>query len=100
MQLSHPPVDTEWLITQSFLINHPPIIASDTLPELRSRVGLLAREASRIAAARDKPRLGEIEFRYETDTDDLVTVVHCYFKGVGGVRRRFMRLERQDHAST
>lgn len=45
MKLRHPPAKAKWLITKSFLVDHPESLHSDTLAELRSQVALLVREA-------------------------------------------------------
>lgn len=43
----------------------------------------------------DERRVGELHFRYELDElDDEALVVHAYFTGHNGRRRRFMRLRR------
>lgn len=41
-------------------------------------------------------RLGELHFRYELDEQrDEANVIHAYFNGNNGRRRRFMRLRRE-----
>lgn len=92
MMLHHPPADTEWQVEQAHQIGHPKAINADDLWELRSRLQALA-DAVPVHARRQYP-FGPLDYRYEADEDDMVTVVHAYFKGHNGLRRRFMKLRR------
>lgn len=83
MKLEQPPVDTEWRVEQSWIVDHPATINADDLPELRSRIEHLA-----------APEFGTLHYRYECDERDHVKVVHAYFVGRNGHNRRFMKLRR------
>jgi hypothetical protein len=67
----------------------PEWIDADDLPELRGLVQEIADSKKR------EPRMGKIEFRYQLDDKDEVSVVHCYFVNRHGKRTRFMRLSRE-----
>ena len=84
MQITQP-----WQVERSFLVSCPPKIWSSSVAELRSLV-------QRMADERPEKQLGEISFRYELDNHENPCVVHCYFKGRAGVRKRFMILRRGD----
>lgn len=92
MILEQPPADTEWVVEQSHRVQAIRSINSDTLPELRSRLQALADEVP--VHARKQYPYGPLDYRYECDEDDRVSVVHAYFKGHNGLRRRFMKLRR------
>jgi hypothetical protein len=92
MTIDQPPADTEWIIEQSHRMNHPRTINSDSLEELRSRVQVMANWVP--DHARYTNPCGPLEFRYECDHQNLVTVVHAYFVGHNGLRKRFMKLRR------
>lgn len=92
MKLKHPPAETEWMIVQSFIIDHPPSLFADTLPELRSRVAELARKANQHRPI--KKRIKDLSFRYEADEFDMVTTVYVMFGGYSGRNIRFMKLTR------
>jgi hypothetical protein len=77
---------------QAHRINHPRAINSDTLSELRQKVQALANTVPK--HARQQYPCGPLEFRYECDDQDYVTIVHAYFKGLNGLRLRFMKLGR------
>lgn len=79
MKLRHPPAKAKWLITKSFLVDHPESLHSDTLAELRSQVALLVREANRYREPRK--RIKELEFHYLTNEHDMVTEVRVFFNG-------------------
>lgn len=97
MQLKHPPVETEWIVVKSFLINHPPSLFSDTLPELRSRIAALAREANRHREA--KKQIKGLYFKYMADDQDHVDQVEVFFDGYKQKGIRLMKLVRVPHAS-
>jgi hypothetical protein len=68
--------------------------AGTDLPEFyRTRsVDHLRRQLQRLASDR---RVGRLHFRYELDErNNEAVVVHAYFDGRNGRRRRFMRLRR------
>lgn len=92
MKIQQPPVDTEWKVIQSHVVDHPPVISADTLAELRSRVQVLAN--TRPKFGRSRRPYGPLEYRYECDENDLVTTVHAYFKNHKAMRVRFMKLSR------
>ena len=92
MKLQHPPAETEWMIVQSFIIEHPPSLFSDSLPELRLRIAALARNANKSRSI--KKRIKGLSFRYETDELDMVTTVYVMFSGYVGRNIRFMKLTR------
>lgn len=92
MRLHHPPVDTQWRITNSRLVRHPDTLAADDLPELRSRVAEIIREGNK--HREPKKQIRNLSFRYETDDRDYVTVVYVFFEGYTGKTIRAMKLER------
>lgn len=92
MKLKHPPVDTEWEVMKSFVIDHPKSIFADTLPELRRKVADIARECN--LKREPKKRVRDLTFRYEADDRDMVTDVQVFFQGYTGKSIRFMRLRR------
>lgn len=93
MKIDQAPVDTEWKTTQSHRPNVPKMLNSDSLQELRDKIQALADEAS-THKGKDKHTRGYglLSFRYEIDDNNMVTVIHSYFKGRRGVKFRFMRL--------
>lgn len=84
MRLDQPPVDTQWRIEQSWIVDHPATINADDLTELRQRLQALADDD-----------FGVLSYRYECDERDHVNVVHAYFVGRNGHNRRFMKLRRE-----
>lgn len=63
----------------------PASYASKSMDHLRRQLQALATER----------RVGLLHYRYELDQhDDQAEVVHAYFDGNNGRRRRFMRLRR------
>lgn len=65
--------------------NVPSAYASKSMDHLRRQLQQLANER----------RVGQLHYRYELDgNDDQAEVVHAYFDGRNGRRRRFMRLRR------
>ena len=92
MSLQHPPVDTLWKIVQSHPVHIPETLATDSLAELRLKIQQLA-NGKWEGNPRHKP-YGNIQFRYETDAENMVTRVHCYFNGRNSRKLRFMKLER------
>jgi hypothetical protein len=98
LEASHPPVDTEWKILKSFIIDVPPSLNADTLPELRGKVAALVRKSNE--HRKPRYRIRDLNFRYELDTADRVNRVHVSFVGVRGKSIRLMKLERQDAPRT
>lgn len=92
MKLEQPPVDTCWVITTSWLVHHPQTINTDSLKELRDRLQALADDAS--TGRPPGYEYGALDYRYECDKRDYVTVVHAYFVGRNGLNKRFMKLRR------
>lgn len=78
-----------WVIESSHMAAVPDYIDADDLPELRGLIQEIADSKKR------EPRMGEIEFRYQLDDKDEVSVVHCYFINRHDKRIRFMRLSRE-----
>lgn len=63
----------------------PAYYVSNSMDHLRRQLQQLANER----------RVGELHYRYELDKhDDQAEVVHAYFDGKNGRRRRFLRLRR------
>lgn len=92
LHLKHPPAETEWSITKSFVIEHPGKLYSDNLPELRRKIAEIARVSN--LKREPKKRIKDLTFRYETDDHDMVTVVQVLFRGYAERNIRFMTLER------
>lgn len=92
LKIKHPPADTEWTVESSRIMFAPERVAADTLPELRSRVSHLIRKGNE--HREPKKRIKDLSFRYETDAEDYVTVVHVYFVGYTKRSIKAMRLVR------
>lgn len=97
MKLRHPPAETEWLIVESFLVDHPTHLYCDTLAELRSQIAALARGANRLREP--KRRIKSLQFQYSADDQDMVTEVRVFFTGYARNKIRFMKLVRTPYAS-
>lgn len=90
--IAQPPVDTVWAVSKSFVLEHPEHFQSDSLRELRRKIGEFCRIAN---AERDqRKRIRDLSFRYEVDDDDVVTAVHVYFMGYTKKQLRLFKLER------
>lgn len=83
------PAMVTWEVEASYLVAIPQDYQSITLASLRDQLQATADRK------RSKPPLGPLEFRYETDKDNYVTVVHAYFTNKHGKKTRFMRLRRE-----
>lgn len=80
---------SRWFIESSHMVAVPEYIDADSLPELRGLVQTIANSKKR------KPVIGPLEFRYQLDDKDEVSVVHCYFTNRHDKKVRFMRLSRE-----
>ena len=88
-------VITAWLVESSHMANTPDLMKAPTLRALRRKVQAIADSKP---YRRGVPPMGQIQFRYEVDDQDCVTIVHCYFVNKHGDQKRFMRLKRSDLA--
>lgn len=77
----------QWIVESSHMILVPVELRAYTLDDLRSQV-------QAIADSKTLNPVGEIFYRYELDYDERARIVHCYFQGRDGRRKRFMRLRR------
>jgi len=75
---------SRWVIERSHLVRVPSSIEASSFNGLRHSLQKIADDADR--------GFGELQFRYELDSNDCVTLVHSYFVDRTGRRRRFMRL--------
>lgn len=91
MRIDQPPADTRWVVTHSWLLDHPESINTDDLGELRNRIQAMADKAKVTTGGKG---FGRISYRYECDKRDYVTVVHAYFIDRKGLNKRFMKLRR------
>lgn len=82
---------TRWKVETSHLVNVPKLFEYHTIQALRDTITALA---NRRSVRTDKPRFGELTYRYELSQDDEVDVIHVYFTDRHSKRRRFMRLRR------
>lgn len=85
------PALTNWKTEVSRKVRVPKYIEATSIEELRSRLQELA-NTYRVRPG--SPSLGELEYRYELDDQDMVTTVHAYFVNKEGRRRQFVRLHR------
>lgn len=93
MTIAQPPLDTVWKVSKSFVLEHPDHFQSDSLKELRRKVGEFCRIAN--AGRESRKRIRDLNFRYEADENDVVTTVHVYFTGYTLKQLRLFKLERQ-----
>lgn len=80
-----------WHVTASHMVELPPTLQANNLNHLREQ---LDQHARKYRSTPDKPPLGELTYRYETDSRDRVNLIHAYFTGRDGKLKRFARLER------
>jgi hypothetical protein len=84
-----------WTVDSSHLFNPPPHLDCTDLQDLRRQVQAIADEHSANRSSRQLA-FGKLEFRYEADDEDVITVVHAYFVNKLGQRQRYMRLRWRD----
>lgn len=82
---------TTWVVEEEYIVGLPPSFEALTLEVLRQE---LQQSTLRYRTRPDRPPIGPLSFRYETDNRDRVTVVHAYFTGKDGRRKRYARLRR------
>lgn len=82
---------TRWKVETSQMVQMPNELEAMSLDILRHDLQTLTQL---YRPRRGKPALGLLTFRYETDEDDRVNVVHAYFTGTDGKLKRFARLRR------
>lgn len=80
-----------WEVTASHMVALPMMLEANNLDHLREQ---LDQHARKYRSTTDKPPLGELTYRYETDNRDRVNLIHVYFTGRDGKLKRFARLER------
>jgi len=80
-----------WHVTASHMVALPMTLQAHNLDDLRQQLDAYAK---RYRATPDKPALGELTYRYETDSRDRVKLIHAYFTGRDSKLKRFARLER------
>lgn len=97
LRLKSPPVmaTVTWRVETSHLVaSHgtsiPEVIVSTSLQQLRGIIQWLA------DGKKHEPKMGEIIFRYELTTENMIDVVHSYFTNKKGKLTRFMRLRREN----
>lgn len=90
LHIKSPP--TEWLVERSYLKHVPDNLEANELEDIRLQVQEIADQYN----AREPTSLsfGAITFRYETDSNDRASTIHCYFVDRHGNLKRFMRLKR------
>ncbi len=86
-----PALHTRWRVETSHMVQLPDSYEVLTLEELREQ---LQQATLKYRARPDKPPLGELTFRYETDNRDRVVAVLAYFTGKDKQLKRFARLRR------
>lgn len=81
-----------YLIEMSHMVDVPAYVEAATIPELRRWVQDKA-DSKKVRS--DRPAIGELSYRYNLDAAGETIVVHAYFIGSNGLKRRFMRLRRE-----
>lgn len=82
---------TQWKVEASHMVEMPDKLEALNLDVLRHQLQQLT---LRYRPSRGKPPLGPLTFRYETDEQDRVTIIHAYFTGRDKKLKRFARLRR------
>lgn len=75
-----------WTIETSHMVAVPKEYEVYSLDDLRQQI------QSTADSKRHEPGMGEINYRYELNSEEDVTVVHAYFVNRFGKQSRFMRL--------
>lgn len=84
-------MSTRWVVERSYRVSGPMIYQCHNLDELRQQ---LQNRANSYRATEDAPPLGELEFRYDLDENELVNVVIAYFRDKNQIKQRFIRVRR------
>ncbi len=84
-----------YLIESSHMCDMGSHVDVESISQLRRWVQAKA-DAKKVRV--DRPAIGEVTYRYQLAEDGTVNVVHAYFIGRDGKRRRFMRLRREQES--
>lgn len=85
-----------WIVETSHIVTHPPSYEAEDHFDLYRQ---LQHTADTKKVRIDRPPIGQLEFKSVENEYCEVVVVHAFFRGHDGKKRRFMRLRRVPDAS-
>lgn len=84
-----------WIVDKSYKVGGPGHYDVETLEELKE---LLQARADAYIATDEHPPLGELDYRFEHDERDRITLIRVSYINKHGDRARFARLVRGVYA--